>query len=348
MSVPDSWAGLWQWIQSSPTQLASWVEIPSQNVDGQDGELEAFESGRDYFQVVVNEMYLTKQRKWLSAIDPMVFVATEFTYDGKQHAVPFVLGPSMLEKYKQPVPTGTIFSNTRVAGIHPYRGGRFSLTVVLYEVQRKNYAQDLLAVVERAAGALDFAVALSAYVKLADAVITGVNAMLTGGATNPVVGMHAEFGGLRVPLRPSHFALVDGQGVSGESLRVRDGRLLEAETDKPFRASDYVLFSVEQLPARDDETTLPFYGLWERVVADASKASEDAWKSAKGNMLVLMQEMLVSPDLTEEQALALTDSYMTKMKVYRERAKRTQELGQPDGDAADDRRRRTVGVLDLD
>ena len=82
-----------------------------------------FQSDQHYFQVRINEMYLKYSRNWFSRYDPMVFVVSEFTYDKKAEAVPFVVGQQMMEKFEKNTPTGMIFSDTRVAGVHPYRGG---------------------------------------------------------------------------------------------------------------------------------------------------------------------------------------------------------------------------------
>ena len=42
----------------------------------------------------------------------------------------------------QQTPVGMVFSDTRVAGIHPYRGGRLIVTVILYSVVRNEASSD--------------------------------------------------------------------------------------------------------------------------------------------------------------------------------------------------------------
>src|SRR3954454_15898871 len=130
----DVWKNLWKAIKASPRQLPSTVAIPADHVTAQGTNREKFEADKHYFQVRVNEMFLTEQRKWLTDIDPMVFVVSEFTYDKATQTVPFLVGPMLLEKFSAKVPKGMIFNDTRVAGLHPYRGGRLSLTVVLGQV----------------------------------------------------------------------------------------------------------------------------------------------------------------------------------------------------------------------
>jgi len=70
----------------------------------------------------------------------MVFVSSELSYDSAEIAVPFVVGPSMIKGQQTPV--GMVFSDTRVAGIHPYRGGRLIVTVILYSVVRNEASSD--------------------------------------------------------------------------------------------------------------------------------------------------------------------------------------------------------------
>ena len=153
-------------------QAPSRVTISHTHVD--EGKLRrTFQPNEHYFQVRVNEMYLTHSRKWFSVYDPMVFVVSQFIYDKRVETVPFIVGPTMMKEYGKQMPHGMIFSDTRVAGLHPYQGGRLSLMVVLYKIECQNYAQELLQTVESVATVLDFSTVLSTYVKLASVVLDG-------------------------------------------------------------------------------------------------------------------------------------------------------------------------------
>ena len=97
---------------------------------------------------------------------------------------------------------------------------------------------------------------------------------------------------------------------------------------------------------RDDEMMLPFFKpLWDRVVQDTSAAKADSWKSAKANMLALAQAILLSPDFTDSQKLALIDKYQEQMKVWHKVGQNAMRLGPDQAAALDDVRAQTIGMM---
>jgi len=145
-TLADRCGEIWDRIRQGTRRYPARVTIPRDHVDESEKLGAAFGPDLHYFQVRVNEMYLTYSRKWFSEYDPMVFVVTEFTYGQKKNeAVPFVVGPVMMEKYGQKVPTGMVFLDTRVAGPHPYRGDRLTLSVVLCRVKRHKLCPQIIA-----------------------------------------------------------------------------------------------------------------------------------------------------------------------------------------------------------
>ena len=89
-------------------------------------------------------------------------------------------------------PRGMTFANTCVAGPHPYYG-RLAVAVVLYRVERDDYVRRLLEAAHRTCAAFDVTGSLSAYLKMADAVLDGVDTVLGHAQTEPVIGFRAEF-----------------------------------------------------------------------------------------------------------------------------------------------------------
>ena len=172
--------GLSQHVVQSTRQLPSAVRIPDDHSEqkGQLGQL--FERDQHYFNVVINEMFLANSRKWFTMIDPMVFVVSEFTYNKmKDFAVPFIVGPSMLNQFGgEKIPAGMIFRDTPVSGTFPYRGDGLALSVVLCQLSVGNYASEILNVIESAAKVLDFSPILSPYTKVAEIVLEGFNTLL--------------------------------------------------------------------------------------------------------------------------------------------------------------------------
>jgi len=347
-AVSDRWKRVWRAVQAQQAALPSHVVVQPEDVEPLVSPVTPFDAQNEYFQVVVNEMYLTNAREWAKTYDPMVLAVTEFAYSGEVQTVPFVVGPTLLGKGIAQ-PQGMLYSNTRVAGIHPFAGSRFASTVILYRIVRRDYVKDLLQVVERAASALNVAAALVPYLPIADVVLQGVESLISIDDTQPIVGSRNEFGVGANPLVPSYFALIDLPDVASDELRVRGSKLFDAVTGEPFRRADYVLCSIEQIPERDDEGMLPFFEpLWNRVVQDATSSNQDSWKSAKANMLALAQAILLSPDLSQPQKFALIEEYQTTMSKYRKVGQGILKLGPEQRAALDNVCESTVAILDLE
>jgi hypothetical protein len=359
VSVESTLSRLWERAKEAEARPASFVETPFGKADeaGEDSEAQRLESGDDYFQVVLNEIHLKREREWFTTYDPLVFVVSEFSYAREQQAVPFLVGPTLFEeKYGRKVPLGAVLEDTRVAGLHPFRGGRFALALMLYSVERQNYAREVLSLVERASGLLKLALPLDTPLKVAELALDGFEFLLGLQETRAIAGRRVEFGGQHTPLRQGYFALIDAD-VPSDSVVVKSGRLKHAATEEPYRDADYVLCSIERISDdRDDVDSLPFAPLWDRVAADAIRPTPEAWESAKGNMLTLAQTLFESPDLTEAQAERLVGDYQERMNQRRKIGKgiAKQAAGDRDGDAdkariarQDEVRRKTVDILKL-
>jgi hypothetical protein len=352
---------VWDFLRQSPAQVPARISIPASHVDCPDNIGKTLQSDRDYFRVTVNEIFLARSRQWFTTFDPMALAASEFVYAGDDAIVPFVVGPSLAEKtVGANIPEGMVFKDTRVAGPHPYRGGGIALTMVLYGMPRSNYARQLLELVESTAGALDFAVPLSSYTKLAGVVLDGVEAVLgIDGAAKPIVGERKQLD----PVQTGYFALVDcpETTIDAHQLWVRDNELVfgaDLESAQPLRQvrerennpADYVLYSITS-SERDDVSKLPFFETWQRIVREAERSSKaDIWESAKANMTTLLEMLHTSPDLTSPHAARLAKEYLDDMVATHEQAVRLAKLGgataQEPSDI-DDIRAQAVAVLRL-
>jgi hypothetical protein len=180
---------------------------------------------------------------------------------------------------------------------------------------------------------LDFATALSSYVKVASVVLDGVEQLMGLSDTIPVVGMRKELdSSANGGITPTYFVLINSpeSTVDASQLWVKNNQLFKGQTlanSTPFREADYVLYSLTQAAERDDITTLPFYSLWEMVEQEATIAKDDNWQTAKGSMASLYQSMALSPDLTLTQAQVLADDYISKMQVLHKQAVNISNLG---------------------
>ncbi len=351
-------AKLWDKAQHSAAQLPARIAIPYSQTDKSAGE--PFQPDRYYFQVRVNEMYLQYGREWFSTYLPLVMFTSEFTYNRQRESVPFVVGPELVEKNGTKLPDNSmVFTNTRVAGLHPYRGGRLTVTAVLYRSKRTDYIRNLLRVVENAANLLDFSTSLGVYTKIASVVLDGLEALFDVGDTDPIMGWRQEFDpDAGDALLPGYFALINKPetAVDAAKLWVKDNQLCYGDSlsaAKPYRDADYVLFSLAQTDERSDVEMLPFQSLWDRVEQAALEPSDDHWKSAKANMLSLFQTLTASPDLTARHAKKLADDYKTRMIEAHQRAVEFSELpsftemGEGIDPAIEETLNEAVSILDL-
>lgn len=317
---------IWEQVNRPPIQIS----IPPERVDG--GSDAPFQPHTHYFQVRVNEMYLSKRREWFTTYDPLVFAVTEFIYHRRHVSLPFVVGPTMLESYGRQLPIGMLFSNTRIAGPYPYRGGRIALAVVLYRVRRDNAIRNVLRLLEKVAGVVDVANMVHAYIRIADVLLEGMETLLGANATEPRIGVRIELDpAASGAIHPGYYALLDPQAtrVNPEHLRVRNEQLWygsEANAE-PYRASDYVLYSLTRSDQRSDVTTLPFYPLYEQTLAAAISPDATNWKRARINLLTLIQNIELSPDLTITQARSLSRESITRVTNAHQQAARLGTLG---------------------
>jgi hypothetical protein len=344
---------IWNRIRQSEAQLPTKIAIPRNQVDRGEKLGGPFERDEHYFQVEVNEMFLTYNREWFSSYDPLVLIISEFSYAKERRSVPFVVGPNLIKADSgKKVPNGMLFTNTRVAGIHPYRGDGLTISVMLYRMRVEDHLRKLMKVVETAAGALSFGTALGAYLKVADVIFDGVDSLFDMGKIDPVVGHRQEF---KQGFEPGYFALIDmpEQQARNYEFWVREQQLVVGDalaTAEPFRDADYVLYSISQMDDRDDLDLLPVYPLWECVAQEAAVANDTYWKNAKASMAAFHKAMVGSPDLTSLQTDRLLDEYITKMKNLHNSATKISMLSdakRAELSEMDEARLTAVSILDM-
>jgi len=325
-SFSEIWSFITDKIVTSQREQPSAVTIPLDNIDRKEQMVQPFEAGKDYFQVRINQLFLMEERKWFTQIDPMVSVISEFQYNKKHSIVPSIVGPS--KQSCQQLPHGMIFSNEKVAGLHPYRGDAVKLSVVLCQVPVGSPAKALLSVIQQASKSFDFATALSTYLAIGNVVLDGIEKLLGLGGTLPLIGLQTTFDPQAGdPFRPSYFALIDKQGVDPNELRVKNNALMK--DGKEYREADFVLYSIVRSPdrRRDDVEQLPFYDTWERAVTEAMSLKEGSWETAKANLLALLSAIRLSPDLTWDHADELINEYPPLLKSMYEAQKKASTLG---------------------
>ncbi len=318
-SIVERCQNIWDGIRQGKTSLPGIITIPHDHINIGEKVGVPFLKGEHYFQVRINEMYLAYDRQWFSRYAPMVSVVSEFIYDKREEAVPFVVGPSMLKQFGQEIPVNMVFRDTRAVGPHPYHGGRLSLAVILYQIRREDYARDLLHLIENITNVLNVSLPLSNYMKVADTALDGIESIMGLQDTVPLLGARKEFDpdGNDV-LQSGYFALIDLPNTQVDSSqfwvinqRLHYGQSLAQAV--PYQNASFVLYSITQSDERSDLRTLPFYPLYERILADASEPYDTIWERTKVNMTTLAQQLILSPDLTSTHADRLTEQYTTEM-----------------------------------
>ena len=311
------------------------------------------EKDRDYISISINDLLLAEARNFWNTYSPMVLVNTGFVYDGKRITVPAVIGPNLLSQAGQKLPQGIVLHDTTVAGPYPYRGGSVAISMVLYRVRQKDYAHGLLQLVEGVASAIGASADMGLLSKVGGTLIEGLETFLGLGETEPLAGHRIELSSLKPSgFRTSFSALIAGaSGLDIRNLRVVEGRLRVAADDgelRPCDAADYVLYSVTASRTRQDESTLPFYSLYKRALENAARGDDASWEWSHASLMELGQQVVLSPDLTREQARELLKAWQSELVEQHELAKKRRMMSLDAQPGTDERLAEAAAILHLE
>jgi hypothetical protein len=298
-------------VRYGDIKLPGITRIPAEHVLVPGFQSAPFEAGRHYFTIRADSVSLRHDRDWFTTWQPMLVAVTEFRYGTREVSVPFVIGPDTLrQRVNAEVPLATVYSATRLAGTHPYIGGRLTVTVLLFRVKHDDYLKKLLGVVDKLAGALDFATMLSPYLKVAETVIDGIDSVLGDKSTVAVLGHRTEYDPNAGDIfRPGYFAVTRSGALDPAGLWVGEDHLLrsgtEAASAQPV-SDDLVLYSITGTDTRNDVPSLPWFApLWERVDTAAGTGTDDGKTAMKVHLAVLYEQLRRSPDVARGQAREL-------------------------------------------
>lgn len=323
---------LWNKILGLNHKTPKRIKIKPGNTDKEKELNEIFEKDKHYFDITINEMFLSTKndKSWLHSFDPMVFVTSEFQYNGNQVSVPFVIGPSIqLQGKKQELPKngGMIYKNIPVGGRNPYKGGSLAISLVLNQFPYESPLKKLLNIIESATSTYskDIFPVLGNYLKIANILIDGLDALAETDDIKPLIGIRENYSDGSI--KPGYFALINFENddydagkfyVIEEELMYGDSR----EEAKPFRDTDFVLYSILKHEKRSDYESFPFFDLWletdtfvsnyplssDNKSVDIIKLKQEAYR----RLFSLGNLMRQSPDLTGGQAAELYISYKEK------------------------------------
>jgi hypothetical protein len=121
----------------------------------------------------------------------------------------------------------------------------------------------------------------------------------------------AAQGASQVPLANGYLALVncaESGKLDAASLRVRDGRLIDARgaQEKPLSDFDYCLVRIERLDSRNDYTALGFHKTWQSA---RERLVQNRPDEARVLMAECIQQIFASADLTEAHKYRLQQVY---------------------------------------
>ncbi|MDW3646331.1 MAG: hypothetical protein R8P61_04670 [Bacteroidia bacterium] len=321
-----SFSSVWKKIKQSKSFKPSRIIIPPENISPELTNNNPFQRHQQYFSISINELYLVNGREWFTTWEPFVFIASQFLYKNKMHTVPYFVGRKMLEGKVESVPEGMIFENTKVAGLHPYRGGDFSVSVVLGRAKNNDYLKKTLKIMENAAKTYidGFGTAVLPYLKVANIVVDAYEELLDSNDIEPLIGHSMMFqpdtqGGLH----PGYFALINEaeDKIDPSRFFIIDGKLYKGKTKekaKLYREKDFVLYSILASKHRSDVELLPYYEefikIQEFIAGMGFSIENENMKKINAKLFALLDRVYMSPDLIRSQVEEQMQEFRSSLK----------------------------------
>jgi len=323
-TLVDRVAEFTAWLRSGRFPLPTIAALDASRCSPEGIAGREIERDRAYFSVEVKELFLADGRRWWVEYSPAVLIIVEFIYGNQKISLPTLVGPNTIRQKNGQSPQGVVLENTLVAGPYPFRGGRVAITAMLYRVQHHNYARSLLNFSESVSSAIGVPADVGTLLKIGGTVLDGLQTLLRLGDAEPIAAHRIEFErGALQGFRSSFCALIAG-ATDPKLLRVEDGGRLKIDLEdgqtNRFDRADYVLYSVNGRDRRGETSTLPFATLQDQARSAALSGEDTGWTRAKATLLTVYQQMVVSPDLTTEEADEIMESFKAELlKLKRQR-----------------------------
>lgn len=293
--------------------------------------VDVIEENRHYFSLSLSEMYLKNRRVLWSELLPLCVAVGSFTYDGKpDNTVPFFVGSQLLKEIERHVENEYIeFKNCPILGPVPYVGGGLSLFAGLFKVAVKGdtLASRLFGFVGDIFEAFS-AISLSKYLDVSNKVLDSLTCLLGIQDTDAVISHYCHFPSHSVhplQLRGGYLVYINcGEAeVQADQLRVKEGRLYgDASASRRFDSHDYCLLRLDRLTERGGYTTLPFFSSWLETQKFIMGSEQWSVEAAKSKFRETLLQIMISPDLTEEDRNALQTSYLINFEKALEMARK--------------------------
>lgn len=316
-----------------PPSQVKWTKdpVPPDDLIGEPLQVgEPFVTDRHYFQVFINEMYLTHGRDFWEKVDPMVIVQTEFDYNGKPRQMPFIVGRDLFKFSNVELDDAkTLIKDVDVTDEQPYKGGDVTLTMMLLQDPYDDYARKLVSALSDISKVLTVTAATETYIAIANTVLAGIEGILGLGERKAIIALQRTFSAaLGQSFARNYFAFIDKPNVNAQALRVVDNRLMivnAAGTMSPYREANYVLYTIAAPPNnRRVATRLDVIQSQVKLIdfeaSRVRKQKDEHWRRTQYMMGTFNLALLHSPDLTRAQADKLQDEYALRFTRIMEKA----------------------------
>jgi hypothetical protein len=316
---------LWDHVTHSATVKANRLRIDDSRVKATKSKI-PFKNDDCYVQLVVNDVFLADTRVWTKKFIPFAYVIINFDYDKSTHTQTTIVYTSRFPKGVGQRPDVS-WGNVIVWEPFPFRGKQLKLGIVLCKLKIKDYAEDILHLLESTASTLNVGLTVGSYLKVASVVKQGLEKVLDFPDTGPVLGHDQSF----TPSDPipGYFLIARKAQKTKQDLNEQDlwinshSQLKVMDPNKKkltdLQGFDYILYSVNIIDRRADLRKLPFYTTYEAALKAArggkeSPGSKEEWnKHVRPLLDQLSDEINDSPDLIEKQAKEVYDTYKDKV-----------------------------------
>ncbi|MGY8663671.1 hypothetical protein Q3C01_15040 [Bradyrhizobium sp. UFLA05-109] len=307
------------WFQARPPTRQFYRAIPNGRVkdDPKPGSIsgQAFEAESSYVSIRIAELHLKNGGEYFRNFLPVGIILSEFSQGGQKRAQPFFLNNQRLKQALGMdaddlgwVPMENVYALRYV----PVNADGLSMFCGLFRVVHQDFAAALLDLISEIGGHIAGS-AIGESLEIAKAVYARLGSVIGLKGVEFLLG-HLDGSSLD---HGSGYRVFAGAAMGDRTLDdlwMIEGRLRhsDAERTRPVTEFDYCVLAVERLETRAQAnllTTLPLHQQWLKVVPHltGNRLSE-----AEAEFQKLQSEILLSPDLTEQDKLIALAVYQTK------------------------------------
>jgi len=326
MDLLDKAKNIFDWVKSAKMPSPVFTAVATSDDLGLDG-CDNFVPDKTYFHIIMNEVFLKDGRQWWASLDPSIYFNVDFIYDKQRQSIPIFVGTETLKaKAGDKLPHGFLINDINIAGPHPFRGDRIGVTAVLYATQTDDFVRTTLKLAGDVSSAIGVPASVDLIEKVGGTILDALETLTKLKGSNPIIGNRKEFS-LPQGLSPSYYVLLEEAEVDSKRLKVSAGKLC-FEDDRPYRDSNYVLYSLFCSGERQDVRTLKFFDLVATMDAASASNENDGVERAKATLLAIYQQMLICPDLIDRQVDKLFNEYVERLVKNKGTAERIKLLGE--------------------